>query len=61
MSLAIARHVLSAVIWVGGMFFAYMAMRPAVVICKPVYAYINSVVIEVFSWKLRLRLVLTTH
>lgn len=30
MSLAIALHVLSAVIWVGGMFFAYMAMRPAV-------------------------------
>ncbi|MBW4935862.1 CopD family protein [Marinobacter sp. F4206] len=31
MSLAIALHVLSAVVWVGGMFFAYMAMRPAVV------------------------------
>lgn len=31
MNLAIALHVLSAVIWVGGMFFAYMAMRPAVV------------------------------
>ncbi|MCK0155113.1 CopD family protein [Alcanivorax sp. S6407] len=31
MSLAIALHVLSVVIWVGGMFFAYMAMRPAVV------------------------------
>jgi uncharacterized membrane protein len=31
MSLAIALHVLSSVIWVGGMFFAYMAMRPAVV------------------------------
>ena len=31
MSFAIALHVLSAVIWVGGMFFAYMAMRPAVV------------------------------
>jgi len=31
MSLAITLHVLSAVIWVGGMFFAYMAMRPAVV------------------------------
>lgn len=31
MALAIALHVLSAVIWVGGMFFAYMAMRPAVV------------------------------
>ncbi len=31
MSLAIALHVSSAGIWVGGMFFAYMAMRPAVV------------------------------
>ncbi|MBW7472670.1 CopD family protein [Marinobacter sp. M216] len=31
MSLAIALHVLSAVVWVGGMFFAYMAMRPAVI------------------------------
>lgn len=31
MSLAVTLHVLSAVIWVGGMFFAYMAMRPAVV------------------------------
>ena len=31
MALAIALHVLSSVIWVGGMFFAYMAMRPAVI------------------------------
>lgn len=30
MGLLIALHVLAAVIWVGGMFFAYMAMRPAV-------------------------------
>lgn len=28
-SLALAVHVLCAVIWVGGMFFAYMALRPA--------------------------------
>ena len=27
--LAISAHILSVVIWVGGMFFAYMAMRPA--------------------------------
>ncbi|MDT0617150.1 CopD family protein [Salinisphaera sp. P385] len=27
--LAIALHVLAAVVWVGGMFFAYMALRPA--------------------------------
>ncbi len=28
MSIALAFHVLSVVIWVGGMFFAYMALRP---------------------------------
>src|SRR5690606_20116609 len=28
--IAIALHISSAVIWVGGMFFAYLAMRPAV-------------------------------
>ena len=31
MSISIALHILSAVIWVGGMFFAYMALRPAAV------------------------------
>ena len=31
MSLAIALHVLSVVVWVGGMFFAYMSLRPAAV------------------------------
>lgn len=29
MSIAVALHVLGVVIWVGGMFFAYMALRPA--------------------------------
>lgn len=29
MSISIALHLLSAMIWVGGMFFAYMALRPA--------------------------------
>lgn len=28
-AIAVALHVLAAVIWVGGMFFAYMALRPA--------------------------------
>ena len=28
MAVAIALHLLAAVIWVGGMFFAYMALRP---------------------------------
>src|SRR3546814_20046539 len=29
MPLAVTLHILSAVIWVGGMFFAYLALRPA--------------------------------
>jgi uncharacterized membrane protein len=29
MSLIVTLHMLSAVIWVGGMFFAYLALRPA--------------------------------
>lgn len=28
MNLAIALHILAATVWVGGMFFAYMALRP---------------------------------
>lgn len=35
MSLLLALHLLAAVIWVGGMFFAYMAMRPAAVQLEP--------------------------
>lgn len=31
MAYAIALHCLSAIIWVGGMFFAYLALRPAAV------------------------------
>ncbi len=29
MPISIALHVIAAIIWVGGMFFAYMALRPA--------------------------------
>ncbi|MDD3449434.1 MAG: CopD family protein [Gammaproteobacteria bacterium] len=29
MSIAIALHLLAAIVWVGGMFFAHMALRPA--------------------------------
>jgi len=32
MALAISLHILSAVVWIGGMFFAYMALRPATAI-----------------------------
>ncbi len=30
-ALAFALHLLSAIVWIGGMFFAYMALRPAAV------------------------------
>jgi uncharacterized membrane protein len=32
MSIALALHVLSVVVWVGGMFFAYMVLRPVAAI-----------------------------
>jgi len=35
MSVAIALHVLAAVIWVGGMFFGYVCLRPALGILEP--------------------------
>jgi uncharacterized membrane protein len=36
MELARFVHVLGVVIWVGGMFFAYMALRPAALLLEPV-------------------------
>lgn len=35
MALAIALHTLAAVVWVGGMFFAYLCLRPAVGALEP--------------------------
>lgn len=35
MPIAITLHILAAVIWVGGMFFAYMALRPAALDLAP--------------------------
>ena len=35
MSVAILLHMLAAVVWVGGMFFAYMALRPAAGALEP--------------------------
>jgi len=35
MIVAISLHLLSAVIWVGGMFFAYVALRPAACLKRP--------------------------
>ena len=34
-ALALALHTVAAVIWVGGMFFAHMALRPAVAVMEP--------------------------
>ena len=34
-ALALGLHVLAAVVWVGGMFFAYMALRPAAAALEP--------------------------
>ena len=31
MAISVSLHILAAVIWVGGMFFAYMVLRPAIV------------------------------
>ena len=35
MPLLIALHLLAAVIWVGGMFFAYMVLRPSAGLLEP--------------------------
>jgi uncharacterized membrane protein len=35
MSISLALHALAAVIWVGGMFFAHMVLRPSVVELEP--------------------------
>ena len=34
-SLMVSLHLLAAVIWVGGMFFAYMMVRPAMAALQP--------------------------
>ncbi len=53
MALAITLHLLSVVIWVGGMFFAYMVLRPAVenLLEPPIrLALWSSVFKRFFSW-----------
>lgn len=35
MWIAITLHILAAIVWVGGMFFAYMALRPAALALEP--------------------------
>jgi uncharacterized membrane protein len=35
MSIAISLHVLAAIVWVGGMFFAHMVLRPAAAALEP--------------------------
>ena len=53
MSIAIILHVLSVVVWVGGMFFAWMVLRPAVAekLEGPDRLRLwNQVFINFFSW-----------
>ena len=53
MSVLIALHVLAAVVWVGGMFFAYMALRPvAASLLEPPQrlALWNRVLERFFAW-----------
>lgn len=35
MAIALSLHLLAAIVWVGGMFFAHMALRPALTILEP--------------------------
>ena len=35
MPIAITLHILAAIVWVGGMFFAYMVLRPAAIELEP--------------------------
>lgn len=52
--LAFALHVLSAVVWVGGMFFAYLCLRPSVSALAPVQraALWNAALGRFFRWVL---------
>ncbi len=54
MAAALALHVLSAVVWVGGMFFAYLCLRPAVAELTPAQrtALWARVLSRFFSWVL---------
>ena len=35
MSILITLHLLAAVVWVGGMFFAYVVLRPGMAVLEP--------------------------
>lgn len=52
MSLAIGIHVLAAIIWVGGMFFAHMVLRPSVADLEPAQrvGLFTQVLRRFFSW-----------
>jgi uncharacterized membrane protein len=54
MGVALALHVLSAVVWVGGMFFAYLCLRPAVAELTPAQrtALWSRVLGRFFNWVL---------
>ena len=50
--IAIAFHILSAIVWVGGMFFAYVALRPSLGFLEPPERLIlwNKVFRRFFFW-----------
>ncbi|MFV1872129.1 MAG: CopD family protein [Oleiphilus sp.] len=66
MSIALSLHLLSAVIWVGGMFFAYVCLRPvaAQLLDPPVRFILWSRVFSsffVFVWLAIITLIVTGH
>lgn len=52
MVIAISLHILAAIIWVGGMFFAYVVLRPAAGILQPPdrLRLLEHVFIRFFRW-----------
>ena len=52
MVIAVGLHILAAVIWVGGMFFAHMALRPSLAGLEPPsrLTLMNAVLGRFFAW-----------
>lgn len=52
MAIAISLHILSAFVWIGGMFFAYMCLRPAAGSLEPAQALSlwNRTFARFFAW-----------
>ena len=52
MALSVAFHILAAIIWIGGMFFAHMIVRPSVAVFEPAQrlALFAQVFKRFFAW-----------